>query len=104
MWLVLFRFKKTYFIFGCAESLLLHGLFSRCGEQGYSAAGVGGLLSEGGVLLGTQALGHPGLSSFSPQALEHRLSRCGARTELFCSPSKQSLFICVEGTVAHTGN
>ena len=94
---------KNCFIFGCAESLLLCGLFSRCGERGCPAAGAGGLLTAGGVLVGAQALGHTGLSSFSPRAPEHRLSRCGAGT-VFCRPSEESLFICVEGTMAHTGN
>ena len=54
------------FIFGCAGSLLLHGLFSSCGEQG--------LLSS----CHTWASVYSGFSCCSFWAPEHRLSSHGA--------------------------
>ena len=79
--------KKDYlFIFGCAGSLLLCGVFSNCSE--------GGLLSSCGAqashcssfsccraqALGVQAsiVTAHGLSSYGSQALGHRLNSCGA--------------------------
>ena len=78
------HFLKLYlFIFGYVGSLLLHRLFSSCGEQG--------LLSPVLVSWGAQAshcgdffccealaLGHMDFSSCSTLALEHRLNSCGA--------------------------
>ena len=67
-------------MFGRGGSSLLQRLFSSCSEWG--------LLSSCGAQAsrrcrfsqGTQALGHMGFGSFSPQAPEHRLSSCGAQT------------------------
>ena len=67
------------FIFGCARSLLLSGLFSSCCERGLFFAGAP--LVGRAQALGPQAsvaVAH-GLSHGSSQALEHRLSGCGAR-------------------------
>ena len=76
-------FKIMYlFIFGCVESLLLHGL---------SLAEVCGLLMElaslVAVALGTQAsvVAASKLSSWVWQALEHRLSNCVALALVTCS-------------------
>ena len=55
-------------IFGCAGSLLLHGLFSSCGKQG--------LLSSCDA-----QVSHCGVSLVT----EYRLNRCGARAQLLCS-------------------
>ena len=34
-----YRYNFVYFIFGCARSLLLRGLFSKCGEPGLLSGG-----------------------------------------------------------------
>ena len=59
-------------IFGCAESLLLHRLFSSCGTQDSHCAGFS--------CCGAPALGHTGPSSCGTWALERRLSSGGALT------------------------
>ena len=59
-------------IFGCAESLLLHRLFSSCGAQDSHCAGFS--------CCGAPALGHTGPSSCGTWALERRLSSGGALT------------------------
>ena len=70
------------FIFGCTGSLLLHGLFSSCREWG--------LLSSCGAQAShwsgfSSVVAACGLSSCSSWPLEHRLSSCGAWTQLLCS-------------------
>ena len=40
------NFLKILFIFGCAGSLLLQGLFSSCSDRGYSLFAVRGFLTE----------------------------------------------------------
>ena len=55
-------FFLIIFIFDCAGSSLLRGLFS----------------------IEVQALGHTGFSSCSSWALEHRLNSCDAQAELLC--------------------
>ena len=65
------------FIFGCAGSLLLHGLFSSCSEQGlllscHVQASHWGSFS----CCGAWALGCVGFSSCGLWALEHRLNNC----------------------------
>ena len=64
------------FMFGCSGSLLLHWLFSTCGEQG---------------LLWSYGLRVSHFSGFScgSWALEHRLSSCGSR--LSCSEACEIL-------------
>ena len=69
-----FSFLKMIYlaIFGYAGSLLLLGLFSRCGERASLAAelrpqGVGALVAVA-----------RGLGSCGSPALEHRLNSCGA--------------------------
>ena len=82
-----FFFLSVYEFFGCAGSLLLlHGLFSSCGEQGLlSSCSAQASRCDSFPCCGAQALGHVGFSSCGSwaqylwlQALEHRLS-CGAR-------------------------
>ena len=54
-WALHFKvYLVIYFVFGCAGSLLVHGLFCSCGEVG--------LLSS----CGAWALGHVGFSSVAP--------------------------------------
>ena len=73
--LVFFTFEKNslfiYIIFGCAESLLLHRLFSSCTQQGSLSSYC------------TQASRCRGFSG--AWALEHRLNSCGAQAWLLCS-------------------
>ena len=79
-------FKLNLFIFGCAESSLLHGLFSSCGKRELlSSCGVQASLCVASFavqhgLEGTESAvaAAPGLSSFGSWALEHRLNSCGA--------------------------
>ena len=48
------------FIFGCAESLLLHGLFFSCGELGLLFIAVGELLIAGiSLVVGLRLQGIP---------------------------------------------
>ena len=76
--------RAYLFIFGCVESSLLKGLFSRCSYWGYSVLQCTGfslrwllsLQSAGSRLCGLQAAAC-GLSSCSPWALERRLNSCG---------------------------
>ena len=56
------NFLKVLFSFGCAGSLLLPGLFSRCHDGGYSLFAVHGFLSE-----------------VAPLVAEHRLCGVWAR-------------------------
>ena len=56
-----FDFLKFLFIFGCAGSSLLCGLFSHCGEQGLpSSCGVWGSHCGGFSCCGAWSLGHTG--------------------------------------------
>ena len=75
------------FVFGCAGSLLLHaGFFLVVARGGCSPVLVLRLLTVAGFFCyGTLALGFSGFSSCSPQALDHRLSSCGALASLLCS-------------------
>ena len=86
--------KKIYaFIFGCAGSSLLRGLFSSCHEQGLlcncytQASHCSGLSCGRAQTPGTLASAATarGLSSCGSQALEHRLSSCSARVWLLHS-------------------
>ena len=70
------------FIFGCFLSPLLHaGLLQLWPAR---ASHCGGLSCHGARALGTWAtvVVARGLSSYGSQALEHRLSSCGARAQL----------------------
>ena len=80
-------YKYTYiFIFGCAGSLLLLGLFSRYEKRGLlSSCGVRASHCSGFSCCRAQALGHAGFHSCSPWAPEHRLNSCGTRVKLLCS-------------------
>ena len=66
------------FIFGCTRSLSLYGLFSSCSNWGLLFIAVHRLLFWWLFLLRSIGLRTRGLSSCSSQALEHRLSSCGA--------------------------
>ena len=65
---MVFFFKITLFIFGCAGSLLLHGLFPSC--SGYSLAAVHGLLTTIVSLwsTGSRARGPRSLQLLGPRA------------------------------------
>ena len=69
--------KKFSFIFSCAGSLLLHGLFSSCREQGLlSSSGVQASHCSGLSYCRGWALELAVFSSCSSQALQHRLNSC----------------------------
>ena len=72
------------FIFGCAGSLLLFGLFSHCGKQGlHTLVAVHGLL----IVLVSVVAEHWApcrLNSCGSQTLEHRLNSFVTQTELLC--------------------
>ena len=62
------------FIFGCAGSFLLRGLFSSCSEHGYSSAVHRFLLVMASLVAEhAWALGSMGFSTCGSLALEHRL-------------------------------
>ena len=70
------------FIFGHVGSLLLHGLFSSCGELVLlSSCGVQASHCSGFSLwsMGSRC---PDFSSCGSQALEHRLGSCGTQASL----------------------
>ena len=71
----LFFFFNVFMYFYCAESSLLSRLFFSCRVWA----------SQSGDFscCGARALGHPGFSSCSPQALEPRPSHCGTEASLF---------------------
>ena len=81
--LIVFVFPKNfYFIFGCAGSLLLCGLFSSCSERGLLPSGVRASHCSGFSYLGAWALGLTGFGRCGSWALEHRLSSCGTQVSL----------------------
>ena len=64
--------------FGCAGSLLLHGLFSGFSERGLlSGCGAQASHCDDFSCCRAWALGHLGFSSYGSRALEHRLNSCG---------------------------
>ena len=82
----MYLFIYLFIYFSCAESLLLHGLFSSFGEWG--------LLSSWGVQAShcsdfsccrAQSPGYSGFNSCGSWALEHRFNSCGIQTWLFHS-------------------
>ena len=81
LFIYLFIYLRLCWVFVAA-----HGLFSGCGERGLLFVAVCGPLIAVASRCGAQALGRRasvvvarGLSSCGSQALEHRLSSCGAR-------------------------
>ena len=72
------KYNPVYFFILTVLGLLLSGLFSSCGKQGYSLVAV----CSGFSCCGAWALGCKGLSSRSSLALEHRLSNCGTHSQL----------------------
>ena len=75
-------FKKYIylFIFGCAGSSLLGGLFSSCGKQGsLSSCGVWAFHCSGFSCCAAQSPGCVGFSSCGCWAPELRLESCGAQ-------------------------
>ena len=72
----IFKKKKGFFILGCAESLLLHGRLSNCGEQELlSGCGVWASRCDGFSCCGVWALLRVGFSSCSWWAPSLRFSR-----------------------------
>ena len=71
------------FIFGCAGSPLLSGLFSSCGRRGLLPSS-GAQASPGGgpSCRRAQALGLGGCRSWGCRALERRLNSCAAQASL----------------------
>ena len=65
------------FIFGCPGSSLLHWLFSSCFSL-TAESGSCSLAVMGGLLIAVASLGHVGFRGRSSQALEPRVSSCGA--------------------------
>ena len=83
-------FKNVFIYFNCAGSLLLHGFFLSCCEQGLlSNCSAWASHWEGFSYCGAQGLGvpvsvfvAPGIRSCGSQVLEHRLSHCGPQAQL----------------------
>ena len=77
--------NTSLFIFGCAGSSRVHGLFSSCGQRGpLSSCGTRASHCCGSSCWGAQAPGCVGFSSCASWTLEHRLSSCGTRAWLLC--------------------
>lgn len=84
--------KIILFIFGCAKSLLLLGLFSVCGKQGLlSSCGARASHHSGFSCCRAWAQGvwalvvaAPRLSSCRSWAPGHRLTSCGTWVQLLC--------------------
>ena len=73
-------FWETYLFIGCAGSLLLHRLFSSCGEWGLLFVAVLRLLICSGFSMrsmGSRAGGLGSSGTCGSQVLEHRLNSCG---------------------------
>ena len=80
---LLFNTLTVYlFTFGCAGSLLLHWLFSRCGERGLLSS-CSACASHCGSFFccGAQALGRPGLSSCCTWAQQLRFPGSRAQAQ-----------------------
>ena len=74
-------FLNFIYLFGCARSFLLPGLFSSCGQRGLlSSFGVWTSLAAEHGLWSTRAsvVATSGLSSCGSRTVERRLSSCGA--------------------------
>ena len=68
----IYSFLIILFIFGCAGSSLLRGLFSSCSKLGLlSSCGLWASYCGGSSYCGEPALGHKGFRSCSAWALEH---------------------------------
>ena len=77
-----FTCNFIYFIFGCARSFLLHGLFSSCGERGLLCnCSVQASHSSRFSCCGAWTLGCMGFSSCRVWAQQLRLSDSGARAQ-----------------------
>ena len=79
--------KNIFLIhFGCTGCLLLHRLFSSCGEwQLLSSCGAQASHCGGFSCCRARVLGHTVYNSFSSQVLEHRLNSCGAWGSCFAA-------------------
>ena len=73
--------NSFFFIFGCAGSLVLHGLFSSCYKRATLQLWCAGFSSQWLPLLWSTGPRTHGLSSGSSQAPEHRLHACGAQAQ-----------------------
>ena len=77
---LLFKLYFYLFLFSCAGSLLLRGLFSGFSEQKlFSSCSVRASHWVGFSYYRAQALGLAGFSSGTSQDLEHRLNSCGTQ-------------------------
>ena len=75
-WIIIFHIY-VFIYFSCSGSLLLHGIFSSCGEWGLLSSCCAQASHHSGFLYrGAWALGCTGLSSCGSWSLEHRLSSC----------------------------
>ena len=80
-----FFFKKyiLFIYFRCAGSLLLSGLFSSCGKQGFLSSCSGPAFHCGGFFrCGAQAIGHMSSIVGASWAPECRLKNCGTWASL----------------------
>ena len=80
-----FKIKFYLFIFGCAGSSLLCGLFSSCGKRG-PLSHCGTLASHCNGFLWSTGSRSGGFSSCCVWVLGHGLQQCGTQTWLLCSP------------------
>ena len=78
-------FEFFFNLFGCAGSLLLHRLFSSCGEWWLFSSWSAQASHCGDFsCCGAQALGHAGFSSCGTWAPESRFNSCGTWAQLLC--------------------
>ena len=81
-----YTFLSIYFIFGCAGSSLLRGLFSSCCRRGLlPSCNIRAFRCSGLSGCRAWAPGHSGFSGFGSGALEHWFNSCGTRAQLLCS-------------------
>ena len=75
-----YTFLSIYFIFGCAGSSLLRGLFSSCCRRGLlPSCNIRAFRCSGLSGCRAWAPGHSGFSGFGSGALEHWFNSCGTR-------------------------
>ena len=73
--------SSILFVYDCAGSSLLHGLFSGCGQRGLlSSCRVWHLITVASLVLSPGSR-RAGFSSCGSRAFEHKFSSCGARVD-----------------------
>ena len=87
-----FLLKMILFIFGCAGSSLLRGLFSSCSKQGLLSSCVRASHFRGFSYCRADALECVGFGSCGSQTLEHRLS-CSAVCGIFLDQGLNSCLL-----------